>query len=128
MELCNFASFSGALDAEGSASQVVGPFTKFTGVLGPNGSGKSNIFDAIAFALNLNQPSRRQRNAADYVHRPRALEASKSDEHGAQRTNPFDLGPQADQPALDPPSHCFVKLNMLKQGISDPRALEKFCV
>lgn len=33
---------------------IIGPFTEFTGVMGPNGSGKSNIFEAIAFALNLN--------------------------------------------------------------------------
>jgi len=52
MEVSNFATFSNKVNDDNKA-QVIGPFTQFTGVLGPNGSGKSNLFDGIAFALNL---------------------------------------------------------------------------
>ena len=41
------------MNGVGGRPHVIGPFSDFTGILGPNGSGKSNIFDAIAFALNL---------------------------------------------------------------------------
>ena len=53
IEVSNFKTFSGYLHGTDGNPHVIGPFTEFTGIVGPNGSGKSNIFDAIAFALNL---------------------------------------------------------------------------
>ena len=45
-------------------------------IVGPNGSGKSNIFDAIAFALNLKQSQRKTNDPRKYVHRPKSLESN----------------------------------------------------
>ena len=57
VELRDFKSFAG--------EHVIGPFSKFSGIVGPNGSGKSNILDALAFCLFLD-PAPRSEN---YVHR-----------------------------------------------------------
>ena len=69
IELANFKSFSGQLDGE-HQTQLIGPFTDLTGILGPNGVGKSNIFDAVAFALNLHLPPGKVRHVRDLAHRP----------------------------------------------------------
>lgn len=95
IELANFKSFSGHLDSE-HQSQLVGPFTELTGIVGPNGVGKSNIFDAVAFALNLHLPPGKVRHVRDLAHRPLA--------HGDE---PFKKEEATNQ-------EFFVKLNFLK--------------
>jgi structural maintenance of chromosome 1 len=71
IELVNFKSFSYQLSDDKQVMPImVGPFTEFTGILGPNGVGKSNIFDAIAYALNLNFAKNKIRHTRDLVHRP----------------------------------------------------------
>lgn len=66
VELRDFKSFSG--------EHVIGPFSKFSGIVGPNGSGKSNILDALAFCLFLD-PTPRSEN---YVHKGQNEEESAS--------------------------------------------------
>lgn len=80
MEVNNFKSFSGLAaepsDSEGISSQsshIIGPFTQFTGIIGPNGVGKSNIFDAIAFALNLGLAPGKVRHARELAHIPKRV-------------------------------------------------------
>lgn len=68
IEVKNFKSFSAAANKD-RLGHVIGPFTDFTGIIGPNGSGKSNIFDAIAFALNLSLAPGKVRHARDLSHR-----------------------------------------------------------
>lgn len=68
MELSNFKSFSKFANFN-QGSHIVGPFTNFTGIVGPNGVGKSNIFDAIAFALNLSLAPGKERHIRDLANR-----------------------------------------------------------
>lgn len=95
VEVNNFKSFSAAANADGS-SHVIGPFTQFTGIIGPNGAGKSNIFDAIAFALNLSLAPGKIRHARDLSHRPKKVNAEPNEN-------------------IQSPNHeFFVKLNLIK--------------
>ena len=97
VELSNFKSFSGHLDSQ-HKSQLVGPFSDLTGILGPNGVGKSNIFDAVAFALNLQLQPGKVRHVRDLAHRPLA--------HGDE---PFARDSEQSSQEF------FVKLNFLKR-------------
>jgi len=103
MEVNNFKSFSGqphkseASGDEQAQSHIIGPFTNFTGIIGPNGVGKSNIFDAIAFALNLSLAPGKARHARELAHIPKKIGAS-----------PDDAGTESGSREF------FVKLNFLK--------------
>ena len=96
IEVHNFKSFSGQASAAEDGSHIIGPFTRFTGIIGPNGVGKSNIFDAIAFALNLQLAPGKARHARELAHIPKPLVSQ--------------IG--SDQP--DPEQEFWVKLNLLK--------------
>ena len=51
------------------------------GMLGPNGVGKSNIFDAIAYCLNMSLAPGKIRHARDLAHRLERINAeAASDE------------------------------------------------
>lgn len=76
VEVNNFKSFSGQQAGEQESTHLIGPFTQFTGIIGPNGVGKSNIFDAIAFALNLNLAPGKARHARELAHIPKAVSES----------------------------------------------------
>jgi chromosome segregation ATPase len=60
VEVSNFKSFSRHAQSVSEHSHLIGPFLDRSAIVGPNGVGKSNIFDAIAFALNLDLSSRKQ--------------------------------------------------------------------
>ena len=76
VEVNNFKSFSGSAHQEQDSTHLIGPFTHFTGIIGPNGVGKSNIFDAIAFALNLNFAPGKARHSRELAHIPKAVSES----------------------------------------------------
>ena len=80
VEVSNFKSFSKYANSD-SESHLVGPFTNFTGIIGPNGVGKSNIFDAIAYCLNMSLAPGKIRHARDLAHRLERINAeAASDE------------------------------------------------
>lgn len=105
IEVNNFKSFSGysTESSESSpeqaheASHIIGPLTHFTGIIGPNGVGKSNIFDAIAFALNISLAPGKVRHARDLAHIPKRI-ADHLDQQERESQN----------------QEFFVKLNFLK--------------
>ena len=74
VEVSNFKSFSKYANSD-SESHLVGPFTNFTGIIGPNGVGKSNIFDAIAYCLNMSLAPGKIRHARDLAHRLERINA-----------------------------------------------------
>jgi structural maintenance of chromosome 1 len=78
MELSNFKSFSKFAN-ENQSAHLIGPFSNFTGVVGPNGVGKSNVFDAIAFALNLSLAPGKVRHARELAHRLNVISQSDPD-------------------------------------------------
>lgn len=94
----NFKSFSAAANKD-MLGHCIGPFTDFTGIIGPNGSGKSNIFDAIAFALNLSLAPGKVRHARDLSHR-------------LKEVNLEQKGNVSDQDC-----EFFVKLNLIKTDL-----------
>jgi chromosome segregation ATPase len=98
IEVKNFKSFSAAANKD-RLGHVIGPFTDFTGIIGPNGSGKSNIFDAIAFALNLSLAPGKVRHARDLSHRLKEVTL----EHKGN--------------ASDQDCEFFVKLNLIKTDL-----------
>ena len=117
VEVNNFKSFSGkqtqASDSESEqdrSTQIIGPFTRFTGIIGPNGVGKSNIFDAIAFALNISMAPGKARHTRDLCHIPKKV----STEDAFNR-----------QSESEPSKEFFVKLNFLKIYNSSNRQPEK---
>lgn len=113
LEVNNFKSFSGNAaqqsESEEAPSHIVGPFTDFTGIIGPNGVGKSNIFDAIAFALNLHLAPGKARHARELFHIPKRIGS----------------GEQAD--AEEDLKDFFVKLNFIKTNLRTNKS-EKFCI
>ena len=108
VEVSNFKSFSAGIaeqaaeSPEHARSHIIGPFTQFTGIIGPNGVGKSNIFDAIAFALNISMAPGKARHTRDLAHVPKKA-----------IIDPFDAGSKPD----DGPKDFFVKLNFLKTDV-----------
>ena len=133
IELNNFKSFcskSNAPERESAASNgqvdgsgaqqhedrhIIGPFTELTGIIGPNGVGKSNIFDAIAFALNLSIAPSKVRHIRDLAHRPIKV-APKNDQRSP--------GPMEEERDLG----FFVKLNFLKIDLKDPNKVQKLSI
>jgi structural maintenance of chromosome 1 len=82
IELENFKSFGESpteTQDDAQKSHIIGPFTNFTGIIGPNGTGKSNIFDAIAFALNLNMASGKSRHIKDLAHIPKQVSGEQTE-------------------------------------------------
>ena len=99
IEVDNFKSFSGSANAD-QGSHTIGPFTQFTGIIGPNGVGKSNIFDAVAFALNLSLAPGKIRHARDLAHRLKKVNGEQPHEQAAVHHTEF-----------------FVKLNFIKSDL-----------
>jgi len=109
IDVANFKSFSGAANSTQSEEQaarasnrdqqeiykppahIVGPFTQFTGIIGPNGVGKSNIFDAIAFALNLSLAPGKIRHARDLAHRLKQIDGEQPLEPASAQQNEFSV-------------------------------------
>ena len=98
MELSNFKSFSKFANINQDA-HIVGPFTNFTGIVGPNGVGKSNIFDAVAFALNLSLAPGKVRHTRELAHRLNLVANGDNDSKNQDSQDSFEF---------------FVKLNFLK--------------
>ncbi len=61
LEVSDFKSYAG--------TQVIGPFSSFTGLIGPNGAGKSNLMDAVSFVLGIQAAHLRSGQARDLIHR-----------------------------------------------------------
>ena len=98
MELSNFKSFSKFANINQDA-HIVGPFTNFTGIVGPNGVGKSNIFDAVAFALNLSLAPGKVRHTRELANRLNLVANGDNDSKNQDSQDSFEF---------------FVKLNFLK--------------
>ena len=94
VEVSNFKSFSKFANSE-TQSHLIGPFSGFTGIIGPNGVGKSNIFDAIAYCLNMSLAPGKIRHARDLAHRLERMNA----EMASEEQQSFEF---------------FVKLNFIK--------------
>ena len=101
VEVSNFKSFSKYANSE-SESHLVGPFTNFTGIIGPNGVGKSNIFDAIAYCLNMSLAPGKIRHARDLAHRLERINA----ETASNEAQSFEF---------------FVKLNFIKTNLKSKK-------
>lgn len=119
IEVNNFKSFSGystdtseaISEPAHEASHIIGPFTHFTGIIGPNGVGKSNIFDAIAFALNISLAPGKVRHARDLAHIPKRIAEHLDQQERENASQEF-----------------FVKLNLLKidsQGKYEKLSLQR---
>lgn len=75
--------------------------------------GKSNIFDAIAFALNLSLAPNKVRHVRDLAHRP----ISTNNEQSANQRSSWN-----------PEKEFFVKLNFLKTDLQNENKVEKLSI